>query len=224
MRDHRHVTRRPTTAPRHGAAPTRRADGPMVETRDAVGRDYQMARDGVVHAAARCRACAVGQRGELVALRGRSGSGKTTLLSLIGGLDRPTTGQVAHRRPVRRRPGAADAGRAAPPADRLHLPGVRAAADPVRRRERRGPAAARRGRARGARGAGRGAARAGRPRRPRQPPAARAVRRRAAARRDRAGAGQPPGPAARRRADRPARLADRPGIMGLLRPSSAARA
>ena len=33
-------------------------------------------------------------RGELVALRGRSGSGKTTLLSIIGGLDRATSGRV----------------------------------------------------------------------------------------------------------------------------------
>jgi putative ABC transport system ATP-binding protein len=33
-------------------------------------------------------------RGQLLAVRGRSGSGKTTLLSLIGGLDRPTSGRV----------------------------------------------------------------------------------------------------------------------------------
>lgn len=33
-------------------------------------------------------------RGELVAVMGPSGSGKTTLLSLVGGLDRPSGGQV----------------------------------------------------------------------------------------------------------------------------------
>ncbi|WP_410812487.1 ABC transporter ATP-binding protein [Micromonospora sp. 067-2] len=33
-------------------------------------------------------------RGELVAVRGRSGAGKTTLLNVIGGLDRPSSGQV----------------------------------------------------------------------------------------------------------------------------------
>lgn len=33
-------------------------------------------------------------KGVLGALRGRSGSGKTTLLNLIGGLDRPTTGEI----------------------------------------------------------------------------------------------------------------------------------
>ncbi len=34
------------------------------------------------------------ERGVLTAVRGRSGSGKTTLLNLIGGLDRPTAGEV----------------------------------------------------------------------------------------------------------------------------------
>jgi putative ABC transport system ATP-binding protein len=34
------------------------------------------------------------EMGRLIALRGRSGSGKTTLLNCIGGLDRPTSGQV----------------------------------------------------------------------------------------------------------------------------------
>lgn len=32
--------------------------------------------------------------GQLTALKGRSGSGKTTLLNLLGGLDRPTSGQI----------------------------------------------------------------------------------------------------------------------------------
>ena len=64
--------------------------GPMVVTR-ALGRDY-VTGASVVHAL-RDVDLAVA-RGELVAVRGRSGSGKTTLLSLIGGLDRPTSGDV----------------------------------------------------------------------------------------------------------------------------------
>jgi putative ABC transport system ATP-binding protein len=35
--------------------------------------------------------------GELMVLLGPSGSGKSTLLNIIGGLDRPTAGQVCHR-------------------------------------------------------------------------------------------------------------------------------
>lgn len=64
--------------------------GQMVVTRDLV-REFTMgsaavrAVDGVSMEVA---------RGELVAVVGRSGSGKTTLLSLIGALDRPTSGSV----------------------------------------------------------------------------------------------------------------------------------
>jgi putative ABC transport system ATP-binding protein len=64
---------------------------PMVETRDLV-RTFPMGDSSVT---------AVGgvsirvPRSQLVALRGRSGSGKTTLLSMIGALDRPTSGSVA---------------------------------------------------------------------------------------------------------------------------------
>jgi putative ABC transport system ATP-binding protein len=65
-------------------------DVPMVETR-GLGRDY-VAGSSVVHALSGVD-MRVG-RGELVAVRGRSGSGKTTLLSLIGGLDRPSSGHV----------------------------------------------------------------------------------------------------------------------------------
>ena len=76
------------------APPERRlaeeAGRPMVETR-AISRDYQMP-GGVVHAVSGV-SVRVG-RGQLVALRGRSGSGKTTFLSMIGALDRPTSGSV----------------------------------------------------------------------------------------------------------------------------------
>jgi putative ABC transport system ATP-binding protein len=64
--------------------------GPMVVTR-ALGRDY-VTGASVVHALREVDLEVA--RGELVAVRGRSGSGKTTLLSLIGGLDRPTSGDV----------------------------------------------------------------------------------------------------------------------------------
>ena len=65
--------------------------GPMVETR-GLGRDFSVG-PVVVHALRDVNLAV--DRGELVAVRGRSGSGKTTLLSLIGGLDRATSGDVA---------------------------------------------------------------------------------------------------------------------------------
>jgi len=58
---------------------------------EGITRDYPMG-ESVVHAL-RGVDLTIG-RGELVALQGRSGSGKTTLLNIIGGLDRPTDGQV----------------------------------------------------------------------------------------------------------------------------------
>ena len=63
---------------------------PMVAT-SGLGRDF-VTGSVVVHALQDVDLRI--ERGELVAVRGRSGSGKTTLLSLIGGLDRPTAGEV----------------------------------------------------------------------------------------------------------------------------------
>jgi putative ABC transport system ATP-binding protein len=67
------------------------AQPPMILT-SGLSRDFENGSD-VVHAVADVDLRV--DRGELVAIRGRSGSGKTTLLSLIGGLDRPTSGDLA---------------------------------------------------------------------------------------------------------------------------------
>ena len=66
----------------------RTAPAPVLEAR-ALGRTY---RSGQVHAVSGVSLAVSG--GDFVALTGRSGSGKTTLLNLLGGLDRPTTGEV----------------------------------------------------------------------------------------------------------------------------------
>jgi putative ABC transport system ATP-binding protein len=72
-------------------APDARPDeGPIVEA-VSVSRDYPSG--GSVVRAVRDVDLSI-RRGELLAVRGRSGSGKTTLLNLLGGLDRPTSGQV----------------------------------------------------------------------------------------------------------------------------------
>jgi putative ABC transport system ATP-binding protein len=73
------------------AEPPMTAQPPMILT-CGLSRDFQNGSD-VVHAVADVDLRV--DRGELVAIRGRSGSGKTTLLSLIGGLDRPTSGDLA---------------------------------------------------------------------------------------------------------------------------------
>ncbi len=62
----------------------------LLETREA-SKIYQMGNTEVV---ALDRASVSIRVGEFVALQGTSGSGKSTLLNLLGGLDRPTSGEV----------------------------------------------------------------------------------------------------------------------------------
>jgi putative ABC transport system ATP-binding protein len=63
---------------------------PVVVTRD-IWRDFEVGED-VVHAL-RSVDLELGP-GRLTVVHGRSGAGKTTLLNMIGGLDRPTRGQI----------------------------------------------------------------------------------------------------------------------------------
>jgi putative ABC transport system ATP-binding protein len=62
----------------------------LIETRE-VSRVYQM---GTNQVTALDRVSMGADEGEFVAIQGTSGSGKSTLLNLLGGLDRPTSGDV----------------------------------------------------------------------------------------------------------------------------------
>ena len=62
----------------------------LIETREA-SRVYQMGSNQVT---ALDRVSMGADEGEFVAIQGTSGSGKSTLLNLLGGLDRPTSGDV----------------------------------------------------------------------------------------------------------------------------------
>ncbi len=64
----------------------------LLETR-AVAKHYRM---GDTTVAALDRVSIAVNAGEFVALQGTSGSGKSTLLNLLGGLDRPTAGDVCY--------------------------------------------------------------------------------------------------------------------------------
>jgi putative ABC transport system ATP-binding protein len=68
------------------------ADGPVLRVEDAA-RVFKM---GEVEVPALVDATLHVRRGEFLVVLGPSGSGKTTLLNLVGGLDRPSRGQVWH--------------------------------------------------------------------------------------------------------------------------------
>jgi putative ABC transport system ATP-binding protein len=63
---------------------------PLLEAR-GVSKIYQM---GSTRVAALDKVSVTVGRGEFVAIQGTSGSGKSTLLNMLGGLDRPTKGEV----------------------------------------------------------------------------------------------------------------------------------
>ncbi len=82
------------------------------------------------------------REGEFLALMGPSGSGKSTLLNLIGGLDRPSRGEIEVGGQRIDSLGDGALGPLAREPRRLHLSDVQPAADLERRAQRRAAVAA----------------------------------------------------------------------------------
>jgi putative ABC transport system ATP-binding protein len=80
-----------TTAIRSAAATVANATATAMIELDAVTKQFAGKRDVIALDAV---SLAI-PRGEMVSIVGPSGSGKSTLLNMVGGLDRPTTGQVS---------------------------------------------------------------------------------------------------------------------------------
>ena len=190
-----------TASRRVRAARRRGRDVPVVEFKD-VTKVYDGGSVGLERASMR-----IG-RGEFVFLVGPTGCGKSTCIRLLMKELEPTQGRDLDRRPRRWPTCRAQRVPVPAPQHRRRLPGLQAAAEPHRVRQRRLLAPGDRRAAPGDPPQGAGHPAPGRPldQAPQLP--GRAVRRRAAARLDRARVREPPAAAAGRRADRQPRPRD----------------